>query len=673
MLCTSSRLSTSMAHPIPSWLPALLVLAGAASFRPALACQCIAPPDHGFVHPDVTVLPANAQGVLFHAPAGAALTPAMFTATRLADGAAQTVRITDVDLPSGHPMRPRVPKGVRLMRVGVEGGFIRGVRYAVAWQEPGADGARSEIAFDIDPAPLDLAATHFATTLDGPARRTMLEMETRGGSCSVSTPVTAQAIRIQVPAALRRYAPALSLLSEARDAQEARSGAAYEPLSYRPSLCTRALFDRTAHGTGRDMLYRACGSGAERIDLRTWVGMLEISDDFVLAEPATADLVAARGQSCAPFGMLRDALERNDTAEAAHLSCQLGGEVGPMLHTLDAVTEPLPTRAQWIGLSRQADRQAAACARLALQRMLVLAEYAPPDLLDAYLMLAGETLRGTDTAAVAATLDQLHSMSRVWRRRHDPAAGQPASAQLPLLPDLLRLVEQGGDNTIAAVHLIGALGPAAREAAPELMRMAEEDGPGAAAAVRALQYLIPDDPALHRSLLAWAERPALREPAALVFQRVAGREHPAKAVALLLPLVREGNVYAIDALADLGSAAGSATPALLAGLDDAPESYAQARLLRALMQVAPDDGEVVATLSRILLGPPINSLAADDHAGLQRFTTHATTLVPVIEHLIAGVRWSHDKVALGQLIGAMALAPAQKAALLGKLEQCKVQ
>ncbi|MBC7452334.1 MAG: hypothetical protein H7335_01240 [Massilia sp.] len=119
-----------------------------------------------------------------------------------------------------------------------------------------------------------------------------------------SDPALVQAFRVRVPDALQCHLPALSRLAEV---QVALPGAAFTPLQYRPSLCTPALFDRSALDPQHDVLYRDCRSAADRTPVCAWVGMLEVDAQFVLAEPAIADLASARLLSCSPFGMLREA------------------------------------------------------------------------------------------------------------------------------------------------------------------------------------------------------------------------------------------------------------------------------------------------------------------------------------------------------------------------------
>jgi hypothetical protein len=350
-----------MPYPLLRWLFLALLLIASGSFQPALGCQCIGHPVQGFIHPEVSVLPANARGMLFHASARLELTPALFTVTSSSSASASKIRIDPVELPPGHPMRSRLPADGRLVRVGVEGGFIPNARYSVTYHppEPYLNALHASVSFGIVPAPLDLSTAGF----DGPARRTMLQMETRNGSCGTSEPALAQAFTVRVPHELQRYLPAFSLLSEASDSS---LGATFTPLQYRPSLCTPPLFDRSALGVGRDLLYRDCRTAADRMHVRTWVGMLEVDEQLVLFEPVTVDLSAVRSMSCSPFGMLREAIERGDDGEVANLSCEIGRPAGLTLGSLDLETEPVPTLDQWNSLLHQPDPKVAACGQAAM-------------------------------------------------------------------------------------------------------------------------------------------------------------------------------------------------------------------------------------------------------------------------------------------------------------------
>jgi hypothetical protein len=648
-------------------LALLLALLGAAP--PSMACQCIAFGVQGFIHPDITVLPANAKGVLFLAPASLTPAPEMFTVAMASGAPAGKATIEPVVLPPAHPLSVRLPDGARLVRIGVEGGFTAGTHYTIGFVQGDAFSVRhAGVSFDIDPTPFDLVAQRFAVQLDGPARRTMLDVADGGGMCAAAEAALVQDFHIAIPDALQRYLPALSLLAEEQDA---RPGAAYAPVQYRPSLCTPPLVDQGALPAGRELIHRDCGSPVDRVHLRAWVGMLEVDERVVAAKTAVADFGPARSLGCSPYGMLRDAIERDDAGDTTHLACELGRPGDLRLASIDLDKEPVPAPAQWLKLVRLADAQTAACGMAAMQRMLVMSKPGHPALRSAYLTLAQERLRGHDRAAVDATLMQLAELQDTMTHERGPgrAPAWPKDAILPLLPELLQAVDAGGPATVRALQLIGAFGPQARSAAPRLREVAEQDRPEAIFAVQALASIIPADPALQQSLLDWARRPALGSAPALAFARVAGQSRPREAVALLLPRAQANDTSAIDALAEIGPAAASATAVLFDRMERSPERYVQARALRAAIKVAPDEAAVVGTLARSLLGPPNPNLSPSDYAGLARFKAHAVDFVPVLEHLIDGMRWPFQKVALRTLVSAMALSEAQKQALLERLDR----
>lgn len=639
----------------------LLYLLGA--MPQSLACSCIGFEMDGFIHPDVTVLPANARGVLFLAPADMTLAPAMFTVAAGSGVAAGKATIEPVILPAAHPLSARLPQGSRLVRVGVEGGFAAGMHYTVGFDYGKPHAARHDsVSFDIDPAPFDLAVQRFAIRLDGPARRTMLALESGSGSCSSTEAALVQDFHIQVPAPLQRYLPALSLLSEGQDA---RPGAAYAPVEYRLSLCTPPSYDHGALQAPQELLYRDCRAPVDRVHLRAWVGMLEVDARMVAAEPAVADFTPARATTCSPYGMLREAIERGNSSETATLACALGrwGEFRQRLIDLDK--EPVPTPAQWRQLVRLPEEEIAACGMAAFGEMLTTSRPGGPAFLTTYLALAKERLRSHDQAVVAATLNGLVDMQSTISARQRSA--WPAETLLPFLPELLLAVDADGPGTSRALKLIGSFGPMARNAVPHLREVVEQERRQAGTALEALASIVPDDPAFQQSLIGWAHRPALGATPALVFARVAGTSRPQDAVALLLPLVQADNLSAIDALAELGPAAAPATAVLLAKMDQGPDKYVRAQALRAAIRVAADEAEAASTLSRKLLATPDDDLFPSDYVGLTHFKAHAADFIPVLRHMIR-VYGSYRQDELRAIIVAMALTRAQQRALLDRLD-----
>lgn len=644
----------------------LLLLALVGAMPAALACSCIGFSAEGFIHPDVTALPGNAKGAVFLAPSDVALTPAMFSATSPSATAALNVRIEPVLLPPDHPMRARLQDRDRLFRIGVEGGFVAGAHYTIRIDGQASFNVRhAGVSFDIDPAPLDLAPSRFAVRLDGPARRTMLALEDGGGACGTTEAALVQDFHVQIPEALQRYLPALGLFDEERDAVP---GAAFAPVQYRASVCTPRLLDGSALPDRRDLVHRACRSAANRIHIRSRVGMLEVDELVVPADGASAELTALKSLSCSPYGMLREAIERGDTADVAHLACELGRAGDIQLESLDLGREPVPAPGQWEALVHGADSPVAACGIAAMSRMLIMSKPGHPEFLGAYLALAKEGLRSYDQAMVAATLLQLSELRRAMRDA-SPSAARPRDAFLLLLPELLTVAESGAADAGNALELIGSVGAGARGAVARLTRLAEQDRPEAAGAVRALANIVPADPAFQQSLLRWARRSALGDTPALAFARVAGKTRPQEAVALLLPLAQADDVYAIDALAGLGDEAAPATGLLLAKVAHASDSYKEGRALRAAILTGPDEKPVADALVRALLASLNPNLHSSDYIAIARYRAHAADFVPVIEHLIAALRWDGQKKDLRELVGAMALSASEKQALLDKLVQ----
>jgi hypothetical protein len=651
----------------------LLQLLGA--MPPAFACSCIGFDVDGFIHPDATVLPANARGVLFLTTESVALAPGMFTVATASGTPAAKVRIEPVTLPAAHPLRARLFEWHRLVRVGIEGGFVPGTHYTVAFRHGKSPSVRHDsVSFGVDPAPFDLASQYFSVQLDGPARGTMLHVADGRGSCVTAEASLVQDFHIGVPETLQRYLPALSLLAEGQDD---RPGAKYAPVRYYPSLCETPPYDHSVLPAPRELLNRECRSPVERVRLRAWVGMLEVDERVVAAEPAIADFAPARSTSCAPYGMLREAMDRGDAAETATLACALPGWGTYRPGSLDLEKDAVPTPDQWRKLVGLADRQTAECAMAAMGKMLMLSRPRAPAFLGTYLALAQERLRSHDRETVHATINELLGMQRMMAARreaahaHGRAAVWPEDTLLPLLPALLQAVDTGGKGTGSALELIGAFGPMAHSAVPQLFALAEKEGPEAAGALEALSGIVPHDPAFQQWLIAWGRRPALGQTPALVFARVAGRARPQEAVALLLPLAQADNLAAIEALTDIGPAAAPATAVLMQKMEQGRDKYVRALALQAAMHVASDDATSAATLARKLLGPPNDYIGLSDYMHLAHFKTHAADFIPVLRQLIDSELGTYPKNELRALVGAMALTQVQKQALRERLRRRK--
>lgn len=661
-----------MRRSILRWLLVLSWVLACA--RPALACSCVGFNAEGFIHADVTVLPANAKGALFLTSVDMALTPDMFSVTVGSGTAPARVRIEPVDLPAGHPLLARLRARDRLVRIGIEGGFVAGSRYALRFLPPPHTSARhASTAFRIDAAPFDLLAAPFAVRLDGAARRTVLALEA-GGSCGKIEAALVQDFHVQVPDALQAYLPALSLLGEAQDVP----GAAFTPVVYRSSLCTPPLLDQPELPHQHDLVHLDCRTPSDGLHIRAWVGMLEVDERVAAAAPATADLGPVRSLSCSPFVMLRQAIERDDAPETAKLACLLGRPGNLKIASLDLGSEGMPAPSQWTNLIGQGTREGAACGMAAMATMLLMAKPGHDEFLATYARLAKHALGGADPAAIAPTL---HQLDQVLRTRHTHRTAPQAlsagdEAVLSLLPELLDIALDGGAQAGPALALLRDLGPGARAVAPQLMQLAGQDRPDSAQAVQALERIIPDDPAFQAALPGWAQRPAMGDTPALVYAQVAGARHPAQAVALLVPLLQAGDVFAVDALADLGPAVTPAVtpavPALLALMAQDEQPYVAGRALRALITVAPDEDAIVAAMVHSLLGPRNHNMGQAPYLGLAHLRAHAGGLVPVVRHLIDTMQWHWERDELRALILAMNLSNAQRQDLLAILAHRQV-
>lgn len=654
-----------------AFVKAALVLLAAAWLQNASACSCVRQSVIGFIHDDVTVLPANATGVLFHSFSDDAPDPARFTMVAATRAAPVKLRIDPVRLPDGHPMLAHIPRYGNLMRVVPVDGFRPGEHYTISHRSITGDrgSQRPSMSFTIDAQRFEPAAGDFSVALDGPARTTVLPLETGGGSCSEPRAVQVQHFSVRVPAALQRYLPALSMPSEARDVEGDKT---FSPVLYRDSLCSPPRFgrDTTGLGLGRDLLHRSCTTAAAKVEIRSWVGMLEVDERFIEAAPATADLAAAQPGGCPGYAMLRQALERGDSSEATHLACTLATERSMRLGSLDTSGEDAPTSAQWMALAHQGAPKLAMCAHGALDAMVLLSSSLTQELRDTYLKLSAEVLRSAEPAQVMEVLNRLAQTQRLLRRmaRDFPTGWQP-DMLLPLMPQLLALAERDDDLGGAALRVLDNIGRPAQASVPTLMRLGDREKP-VVAAVSTLGSIAPDDPAVHEALLRWAARPALRETAALTFARIAGARRPQEAVRLLAPLAQDGNVFAVDALANLGTPAQAATPILLE-LAQRTDAYLQQRTVAALMAIGPDQPEVVAALVRAAAQPDMLPMLAFDPGKLVRFRNHASGFAPLMDKLIDGAHTEQARQGLRELTGLLRVDQAERARLLRRLTACE--
>jgi len=84
------------------------------------------------------------------------------------------------------------------------------------------------------------------------------------------------------------------------------------------------------------------------------------------------DIDPARSTSCAPYGMLREAIERGDAGETATLACAVPGWGAYRPGALDLDKDPVPTPARWRTLVGMTDGGTAACGMAAMGNMLML-------------------------------------------------------------------------------------------------------------------------------------------------------------------------------------------------------------------------------------------------------------------------------------------------------------
>lgn len=650
---------------LPTFLfkAALALLLACAPLHAALACSCVGNSVTGFIHHDVTVLPANAVGVLFHARDEKAFDPAAFFIT--ADGAPVSVHIEAITLADDHPMQARFAGNGKLVRIIPAQAFKPGSRYSVRYR-PAEErlGARHpDMDFSIDRVPFKLTAQALRLTLDGPAKTTVLPMEERGGSCSEPREVRAQGFSVKLPPDMQRYAPALSMFAEAR---EAGTDDAYTPVHYRDSLCTRPNFGRSMS----ERLVRSCADPARTLQLRSWIGMLEVGDEVVETAPVQLDLRAAGPGTCSGYGMLREALQRGDAAETEHLVCALASSRSTRIG--DLTDADGPSTRQWLAMARHPDPNTAACAHGALANMVLLSARSTAGLRASYLAVSSEELRAADPARVVAAANRISLTQRMMRHQASiQFIGWEPDTLAPLVPQLLALAEREEAVGEAGMRVLAAIGPAAHAAVPALLDLIER-GRSAEQAIVALAAVAPDDPAAHEALLRFAERADVGETAALAFARSAGAKRPQDALRLLIPLAREQNAAAVEALAKLGEVAQPATPVLL-DLAQRSDDYVLTRVVEALLAVGADTPEVVAAMVQAAAKVNVMWTFASSIPNMLRFKNNASGFAPVLDSLIDRAHMPEARAPLRELIGLMRLEPAEQTRLLNRLGRCRQQ
>ncbi|SDF69444.1 MULTISPECIES: hypothetical protein [unclassified Duganella] len=303
---------------------AFITLAALLFADTAVACSCPFIEPAGFVHANLTRLPANARGALFLTPQGdppANVNEKDFVITSNKHKGQLNVTLTYPDF--------RI-HAQQLVRVGPTEGFRPGARYIIRyvgksgqWHYP------TSVAFIVDANKIDVKSLSYQLKLDGPPNRRLLAMGDGGGSCASNQPVITQKFSYVVPEALRPYQQAMTYFSEVG------AKGKFRHRIFQPALCSSPTFGATAYGNEQDLIQVDCSAPGDLTAVRGQVAFLEIEDKLQATAPLRINLRRAEGQACYGMGMLKEALARGDHQQALDLVCQLPREA-----TYDGAFDP---------------------------------------------------------------------------------------------------------------------------------------------------------------------------------------------------------------------------------------------------------------------------------------------------------------------------------------------
>ncbi|HEY0060477.1 MAG TPA: hypothetical protein VGC21_00060 [Telluria sp.] len=634
-----------------------LVLAGAGAVLalPVLACSCQRADTAGFIHAQVKHLPANARGALFLPPSQqelvgwpgtgivlyrGTLTPvrgASFRITVDDKPAALPVELTALDTPRSAEDRAlrafqvmgkadaaalsrQIEAGglavllkagtlreitaerataLRLMRVGPVGGFQPGHRYTIRYLDDGV--ARwaypREVQHTIDPQPVSTGAAGYGLVADGAPLRRLLELVDYGGSCSSAQPAIVQDFHYVLPATHARYRDAMLYFSASRVARRPASvprGAPWPP-RYVQSLCGGPTFGLSARPGGEDLIHTSCDAPSGSASVSGAAGLLEVEDRVWPAGVLQVDFGVAPG-SCRGYDMFSAALASGDKRRIAMAACGLARETWqdkPDTKGAPAMTALLP-------LMTANDQELARCTGQAAARLLFELPDQSAPVFDALAKMNLAALRSGDAERVEAVLDTLlRATGDVFWREHEKPADLLRNERL-LLPVMPALIDLGLAGNARVDDLIAVVAAKARPFAPRLMAAARQPAPRSMRAIAILEDLIPDDPAFHALLVGHAAAPDMLAPAALVYERVAGKRHLEQAVALLAAAAEAGSTDAMGRLGERGKTAQASMPGLIRYLGRCGKGQHCIDAIHALARVSSGEPAAIEAISAAL-------------------------------------------------------------------------
>lgn len=327
---------------------AMLAAAAFVSSGMAQACSCGELESRsGFIHPELTRLPANARGVLFDLPDTTPLFNLVYVfadGTELHGGAPQMPSARDFTIVSaGRRLKvalshPDMSRGVAptrvlytrdaadadayfnrergqaldesmvrsgrfvditrqvarlrsLLRVGPAEGFKPGKRYDIRYVKDGPLAVKA-MTVTIDTARLESGPGRYRLTPDGAPVRERL-MLAGGAACGMRRDVAVQRFHYSVPAGHRPYRRAIMTFSQSAPAPGATAAGRFVDIRYRAADCSDIPLGQTELGELRDLAHASCGQPL-MVALRGWVGFLEVDDALEPTAPVVVDYSPVR-------------------------------------------------------------------------------------------------------------------------------------------------------------------------------------------------------------------------------------------------------------------------------------------------------------------------------------------------------------------------------------------
>lgn len=699
------------------WLRIAALLLALPQLGAALACSCIYRDPSGFVHRDLTRLPANARGVLFMPPPAARAIASYGAQGAIYDGDPQAIQANwfSIQGPDGAPVPgelswPDLSRGdrlhgggakafrfrrqsdqaaflaqpaeqrpalqdlldsgqlvdiseplraaQRLARVGPVGGFQPRARYTIAYLRPLNGRDVAPLAVSIDSAPLDTGALRYQLAAEGEPLRRLLPVSANA-SCVSTIPAMAQTVRYLLPDALAPYRQGVSYFSESRPA-DAAGAEDYTDLGYKTSLCDTRPFGATTLGDGREQLYASCARPTAAVLLRGWAGLLEV-EDRLQATPAIR--IELGGGACTVASVLQEALDSGDRLRIRDTVCRMDVWLAQASSATATARRAAADRLMRYAQGGEAADQL--CAQAALG---YLAAHSPsvPAIDEQLAQLSRTGLLSGERSTVTRTLQLMAQQSRILRA----TPSRVRSLLLPSLPSLAELAA-GGDPAWrgSAASLLRKLGPAASAHTTALLAAAGSSPEQARDLIPALAAIAPGDNRVQAFLLHSASRPELLETAAIAYAGAAGPVHAQDALRLLQQAVQQGSVAAIDALAAMGPAASGATPQLIEQMRRPPGDYVRTRAYSALVAVTDGGHDAMDAIAAA-----INDSGSVDYPlrELKQLGVRAQPLLPAIEQRMQRPLSRYQRDDLRAVILAMELPSARQRELLARLAQCEI-